>query len=102
MSLENIDISLAELSNAASSLRTYNEQLTNKLYEIKAQVDGLQAYWVSEAGETYRNRLTKYSQRFEEYKKVVEDYAKFLDETVKIYDDTETTINSAAAGAEFR
>lgn len=102
MSLENIDISLAEVSNAASSMRSYNEQLTNKLFEIKMQVDGLQAYWVSEAGETYRSRLAKYSQRFEEYKKVVEEYAAFLDFSVRTYNETETAINTAAAGTEFK
>ena len=95
--MEGINISLAEVSRVAASIRTINENLKNKLHEMKKEVDGLASSWQSDAAETIRSRMNAFAPRFEEHYKVVESYATFLDHTVTAYDTTETTLNNNAS-----
>lgn len=103
MSAEIIDISLDALTETAAQIRRLNDSLTNKLFEIKNQMDHLDNVWSSEAGEAIRLRFTKSAQRFEEYKELTNQYAAFLDKTVSTYSENEALIRSAASAAsEFK
>lgn len=95
--MEGIKISLNEVSATANTIRTLNQQLTAKLEEIKAQMNGLATTWQSDASETIRARFNALQPRFEEYREVVDSYARFLDETVQAYDVAETAINNNAS-----
>jgi len=101
MSAEIIDISLDAVSATAGEIRRLNDNLTNKLYQIKGQMDQLHAVWDSDAGEAIRNRFMKDAQKFEEYREVTNQYADFLDKTVTRYSENESLIKSAAS-ADFK
>lgn len=95
--MDGIKISLNEVSNTAGSLRNLNQQLTTKLEEIKAQMDGLASTWQSDASNTIRAKFTGLQPRFEEYREVIDNYARFLDSTVQAYDTAESNINNNAS-----
>lgn len=96
MAIEGINISLGEVTKTAASLRKINKVLTDRLGEIKKEMDSLATTWQSDASTTIRNNFNSFSPRFEEYRAVVESYAAFLDRTVADYDATETAINNNA------
>jgi WXG100 family type VII secretion target len=93
---EGINISLAEVSAAASAIRSTNAQLTDTLTQIKTQMGNTSQNWQSDAGNTIRDRFNALVPKFDQYRETVDSYAKFLDMTVTSYDQTETNINSAA------
>ena len=94
---EGINISLAEVTAAATTLRATNTSLDEKLRAIKSLMDKTQEHWQSDAGNTIRERFNALLPRFDQYRDVIEAYAKFLDTTVVNYDATETSVNSAAS-----
>jgi WXG100 family type VII secretion target len=94
---EGISISLAEVSAAASAIRSTNAQLVDTLAQIKTQMGNTSQTWQSDAGNTIRDRFNALAPKFDQYREVVDSYAKFLDMTVTSYDQTETNINSAAS-----
>lgn len=94
---EGINISLAEVTNTASSIRSINQILDTRLGEIKTQMTNLSSTWQSDASNTILANFNALAPKFEEYKNVVESYAKFLDFTVTSYDTTETAINNNAS-----
>ncbi|WP_138755919.1 pore-forming ESAT-6 family protein [Paenibacillus sinopodophylli] len=97
MAIEGINISLGEVTKTAASLRRINKSLTERLGEIKKEMDGLAASWQSDASTTIRNNFNSFAPRFEEYRAVVESYAAFLDGAVSDYDAAETAINNNAS-----
>ena len=97
MAIEGLKISLVEVSKSASVLRNLNTNLSQRLEEIKAEMNGLTNSWQSDAASTIRENFSKFTPRFEEYAAVVESYAKFLDNTVALYDSAETAIQNNAS-----
>lgn len=94
---EGINISLAEVTNTASSIRNINQQLTARLEEIRQEMNNLSSTWQSEGSETIRTKFNGLAPKFENYREIVESYAEFLDRTVAGYDAAETSINSNAS-----
>ncbi|RJX39133.1 WXG100 family type VII secretion target [Paenibacillus pinisoli] len=93
---DGIDISFAEVSRTAESIRTINGSLKDKLNEVKTQMNNLNNSWQSEAGTTIRNNFNKFSAKFDEHFEVIQAYSKFLDHTVSEYTANETRINNNA------
>lgn len=95
--IEGIKISTAQVTSAASTIRTLNTSLTETLMNIKKQMNSLTSTWQSESCDTIQAKMNGMQPKFEEYKAVIESYAKFLDTTVASYEATETAINSNAS-----
>jgi len=95
--MENILISLADVTNAAQTMRRQNETLLQALMEMKRIMNSLSANWQSPAAETIRARFNGMVPIFENYRDIVESYAKFLDYTVSSYEATENSIQQGAS-----
>lgn len=95
--MENIMISLADVTKTAAEMRRHNEQMMQELYEMKQIMNQLSANWQSPAAETIRSRFNGMIPIFENYREIVEGYAKFLDHTVTVYESTENSIQQNAA-----
>lgn len=93
---DGIKISLDEVSQTATTIRTLNTSMNNTLENVKSEINGLTATWQSEAGENIVSRFNAMSTVFEDYKKIVDSYAAFLDDTVTTYESTENSINANA------
>ena len=94
---EGINISLAEVTSTATSIRSINLILEDRLNQIKTQMNNLASTWQSDAANTIIGNFNSLAPKFENYKTVVDSYAKFLDATVTAYDSAETAINSNAS-----
>jgi uncharacterized protein YukE len=55
MSVEGINISLAQVSATAQSIRSINESLSARLEEIKREMNQLSSSWQSDASNTITN-----------------------------------------------
>lgn len=93
---DTIKISLTEVTQTASTIRTLNTSMNTTLENIKKEINSLSSTWQSDAGENIRARFNTMSATFEEYRKIVESYATFLDDTVDTYSTAESSINSNA------
>lgn len=96
MAGDTINISLPEVTNTASTIRTLNQNLNTRLEEIKAQMNALSGSWESDGSEAIRANFNALQPKFESYRDVVDSYAQFLDQTVETYQATETAITSNA------
>lgn len=94
--MEDIKISLAEVTSCAGSIRNLNQRMFESLQSIKREMSSLDGAWMSESGETIRARFMTFANRFENQKELINAYSTFLDFTVSSYDSLETTINSNA------
>ena len=98
--MDEIRITLAELSDTAAQMRNYNATLNSTLDEIlsfvKKTMNDLQVVWESDGEFTLLNAFNKFSTKFIEESEVIESYARFLDDTVNNYDSLESTIVSNA------
>jgi len=98
MAAEGINISLAQVTATAQTIRGINESLATRLEEIKREMNQLSASWQSDASNTIVNKFNALAPRFEEYKQIIDSYATFLDNTVASYDAVETQlVNNANA-----
>lgn len=99
MAGEGINISLAEVSKTATSIKSLNTSLNDKLLEIKSDINSLNSSWQSDAARTFQENFNKYASKyFDNYKEVIDSYVKFLEKTVvENYDHTETQINNNAS-----
>ncbi|MEG0177123.1 pore-forming ESAT-6 family protein [Anaerorhabdus sp.] len=95
--MEDIKISLQEVTTCANELRNCGNQIYEHLQIIKKEINDLNASWISESGETLRGRFNAFASRFEKQKEIINSYGSFLDFTVSSYDSLETTINSNAS-----
>ena len=95
--MEQITISLVEVSTTAGTIRRINAELMQELSEMKRIMNELSAYWQSPAAETIFSRFQGMDTIFENYLEIVEHYAQFLDTTVSSYESTEQRINQNAA-----
>lgn len=98
--MNNLKISLAEVSECAGRIRVLNQQMYDLLTEMKREMNGTNVSWISEAAETIRSRFNQFAMRFDIQKETIDAYARFLDMTVSSYDTLETTITSNASGIQ--
>ena len=98
--MEELKISLAEVSECASKIRNFNQMMYEQLSLMKKDINDTNASWISDAGEAIRNRFNQFSTRFETQKEQIDSYAKFLDQTVDHYNTLESTINSNASSMQ--
>ena len=98
--MNNINISLAEVSECASRIRILNQAMYEHLNAMRKEMNSLNVSWLSESGETIRQKFNQFAGRFDSQKEQIDSYARFLDQTVSSYDSLETTINSNASGIQ--
>ena len=98
--MEDIRITLPEVSNCAANLRNINAGLDEVLSTINRHMMDLSSVWKGTAGETIVERFQKFSARFIDESETIEEYAKFLDYTVSSYDSLESTITANASNFE--
>ncbi len=98
--MEDIRITLPEVSNCAANIRTINVNLDEVLSSVQRMMLDLRNVWKGTAGEAIVTRFQKFALRFIEENQTIEEYAKFLDYTVSSYDSMESTIVSNASSFE--
>lgn len=96
--MDNLRITLADVTKTAGYIRMQNEQLNGCLREINGYMTQLSNDWQSPASEKIRTRFHAMLPVFENYKSIVESYSKFLDQTVTTYQSMETTLDASAEG----
>lgn len=97
MTIEGIQISLAEVSATAQSIRAINDSLSARLEEIRREMNNLSASWQSDASNTIIGKFNALAPKFESFKSIVHSYSVFLDNTVTNYNTAETTLNNNAS-----
>ena len=95
--MDNIKISLAEVINCSQAIRTLNQKMYDLLVTMKKDMNDLNGSWISESGETIRQKFNQFANKFDIQKENIDSYSKFLDLTVSSYDSLETTINANAS-----
>lgn len=94
--MDNINITLAQVSTCADTIRGVNQQLYQDLHEITTIMQQLSNFWQSPASETIRSRFMAMMPVFDNYRTMIDTYAKFLDQTVITYQNVEQQINASA------
>jgi len=95
--MDQIKITLPEVSNTAAQIRSLNSNLEDNLNYVKNLMTELNSVWLSEGSETLLGRFNKFATKFVDESETIESYAKFLDFTVTSYDSLESTITSNAS-----
>lgn len=95
--MDQIKISLGEVSNLANQIRLINTNLDDVLNYVKQLMNELNGVWNSDGATAIMNRFVQFSSRFEKESKTIENYARFLDYTVASYDNLESTITGNAS-----
>lgn len=97
MAVEGINISLAEVTKTAQTIKTLNKSLSSRLEDIKKEMNGLEGNWKSDSSETIRSKFNGLAPKFENYEQIINSYAVFLEKTVTGYNEAETAINNNAS-----
>lgn len=95
--MDQLKISLPEVSSTASQIRTYNSNLDDTLSYVNKLMHELNSVWLSNGQEALLARFEKFSQKFINESEIIENYARFLDDTVSSYDSLESTIVANAS-----
>ena len=98
--MDQLKISLPEVSQAAGQIRTYNSNLDQTLSYVNKIMNELNSIWLSDGEETLLARFQKFAQKFTNESEIIENYARFLDDTVSSYDSLESTIVANASNFE--
>ena len=98
--MNELKISLSEVSNTASQIRVYNQRLDETLNYVSKVMNDLNSIWQSDGQTTLIDRFNRFARKFVEEYETFESYAQFLDNTVSDYDSLETTINANASNFE--
>ncbi len=98
--MNELNISLARVSETAEKIRTLSTGMYDELNEIKREMDALDLSWLSDAGEEIRSRFRQFAVRFDKQKELVDAYAGFLELTVSSYDSLETAMTGNASGIQ--
>ena len=98
--MENVWITLPEVSNAATNIRNINASLDETLTSVSRMMADLSNFWRGTAGETIVQRFNNFANRFINESETIDRYANFLDYTVSSYDSLESTITSNASNFE--
>lgn len=95
--MDNIKISLAEVSECSKKISVLNDKMYDQLQTIKKEMNDLSSSWISESCETIREKFNMFANKFDLQKENILAYAKFLDLTVSSYDSLEISINANAS-----
>ena len=95
--MDNILITLPEVSATASRLRQINAELDETLASVSRLMNDLSSVWISEGAEMLRGRFQQFSKRFAEESETITSYADYLDFAVTTYDSLESTITANAS-----
>ena len=95
--MNEIKITLGELSDSAVQIRNHNARLDEILSGVSKSMHDLNAIWQSEGEQALLQRFDRFAKRFVDESEVIESYAKFLDSTVSDYDSLESTIVANAS-----
>ena len=95
-----IKITMPEVSNTATQMRSLNAELDDVLKHISNMMNELSGVWDSEGAETIVARFRNFANRFVVESETIEDYCKFLDLTAQTYDSLESTITANASNME--
>lgn len=95
--MEEIRITLPEVSECAAQIRNYNANLDEILSYVNRTMNELNSIWESDGQQTLLSRFQKFATKFVDESEVIESYAKFLDNTVADYDSLESTIVANAS-----
>lgn len=95
--MDQLKISLPEVSSTASQIRTYNSNLDDTLSYVNKLMHELNSVWLSNGQEALLARFEKFSHKFINESEIIENYARFLDDTVSSYDSLESTIVANAS-----
>ena len=99
--MDQISISLNEVSETASRIRQLNQMMYDALLEMKKEMNLLSGTWISEGSEEIRSRFAMFAGRFDRQKTVIDEYARFLELTVSSYDSLESAITGNASGIQY-
>ena len=94
--MDGLKISLGEVMECASRIRSCNQQMYDELNSMKKEMNSTNTAWISDGGEAIRAKFNLFASRFETEKETIDSYAAFLDRTAESYDTLETTITSNA------
>lgn len=95
--MEQIQITLAEVTQTAVRLRQYNQQLYDNLIAMRKQMNALEQSWQSPAATSIREKFNGMLPTFDNYREIINTYAKFLDQTVVAYEEIETAMQQHAS-----
>ena len=98
--MDNLKISLGQVSDCAARIRSCNNEMFEDLTRIRKEMNNTNSTWISDGGEAIRSRFNQFAARFEQQKEIIDTYARFLDRTVESYDSLETTITGNAQGIQ--
>lgn len=98
--MENIKITLPEVSASASNIRSINANLDEVLGNITKHMNDLSSVWQGTAGETIVTKFQKFTRKFMDESETIEEYAKYLDYVTQTYDSLESTLTSNASNFE--
>ena len=99
--MDQISISLNEVSETASRIRQLNQMMYDALSDMKKEMNLLSGTWISEGSEEIRSRFAMFAGRFDRQKTVIDEYARFLELTVSSYDSLESAITGNASGIQY-
>jgi len=98
--MDQLKISLPEVSASASQIRQYNANLDETLSYVNKIMNELNSVWLSDTEETLLSRFQNFAQKFINESEIIENYARFLDDTVSSYDSLESAMNANAGNFE--
>ena len=98
--MDQLKISLPEVSNTASQIRSYNAHLDETLSYVSKVMNELNSVWLSTTEETLLARFQRFATKFVTESEIIENYARFLDETVSSYDTLESSMTANASNFE--
>lgn len=94
--MDTILITLEQLHQASSAIRSDNKSLNANLKEIHTIMQQLEAYWSSPSASALRSRFQTMLPVFDTYQNIVESYAQFLDQTAEAYQQMEQQLKTNA------
>lgn len=98
--MEQIKISLSEVTATAAKIRSLSLELDEVLSRTSRLMNELSSVWISPGANSIVERFNVFARKFLEESEAIEAYARFLDYTVTTYDSMEAVIEANAAGFE--
>jgi len=95
--MDEIRITLADVSNASTNIKQINMNLDDTLSQISRCMSELNSLWKGNAGETIVSNFNKFANRFIDESETINEYANFLEYTISSYDSLESAITTNAS-----
>lgn len=89
-------VNFGKLESDADDLKRLNNDLRNKLDEIKTEINSLSSTYESDASEKIRAKITGMEGKFDNYFGVIENYEKYIRNVAIAWRSTESARTSAA------